>query len=288
MPLSMTFLLKTLEDIPEKRWSEKLSKALFISIIKAVGIPAWPLDKGPSPFTISPIMPAAGKSFFKSGNREQRLNTAGIMKGERFHFRITCLEDQYVETFIEWIPSLILHPLSVEVEDMAVLVEGAQSSPGLTDKWNGSVCYRKLYTEASDSLRNIILKFYSSTALRRREGVSYPLPDPFQIFSGYFSLWEVFSGLPLDVGLRPALKKQFALVDFRLRKRSFMFEKEAMAGFVGSATFRLQGRHPESVLKGLNVLADYSFFCGTGLGTEKGMGMTRRIKQGSREDFTSL
>ncbi len=287
MPLSMTFLLKALEDIPERRWPEKLSKALFGSIIKAVGIPSWSLGNGPSPFTISPIMPAEGKGVFKSDNREQRLNTAGIMKGERFHLRITCLDDQCLEAFIAWPPSLILHPLSVTAEDMAVLIEGAQLSPVLTDKWNGSVCYRKLYTEASDSLRNIILKFYSSTALRR-EGVSYPLPDPFQIFSGYFELWEVFSGLPLDVGLRPALKEELALVDFRLRKRSFMLEKEAIAGFVGSATFRLQGRHPESVLKGLNVLADYSFFCGTGLGTEKGMGMTRRIKQGSREDFNSL
>jgi hypothetical protein len=43
----------------------------------------------------------------------------------------------------------------------------------------------------------------------------------------------------------------------------------------------LQGRHPESVLKGLNVLADYAFFSGTGIGTERGMGLTRRILDGA-------
>ena len=50
-----------------------------------------------------------------------------------------------------------------------------------------------------------------------------------------------------------------------------------MPGFIGSATFRLAGRHPESILKGLNALADYAFYCGTGIGTEHGMGLTRRI-----------
>jgi CRISPR/Cas system endoribonuclease Cas6 (RAMP superfamily) len=67
------------------------------------------------------------------------------------------------------------------------------------------------------------------------------------------------------------------LVDFRIQRRLCEDERGPLPGFIGSATFRLEGRHPESVLKGLNVLADYAFFCGTGIGTDRGMGLTRRI-----------
>jgi CRISPR/Cas system endoribonuclease Cas6 (RAMP superfamily) len=79
------------------------------------------------------------------------------------------------------------------------------------------------------------------------------------------------------------MEADLLLVDFRLRMRMFEEGRQSVPGFVGSASIRLQGRHPESVIKGLNVLADYAFFCGTGIGTQRGMGLTRRIlEKGAR------
>ena len=285
MPLSMTFLLKVQSDLPQREWPDKLSRALYLAIVKAVGIPADHLEKNPSPFTISPVMPAEEKAAHKSTGRKGLLSRAITRKGARFHLRITWLEDQDIKFFMAWMPRLEHSPVSVEVGGLSVLLERAQLSPALTNKWNGHVNYRQLYSEASDSLRTIILKFYSSTSLMRQEDIPYPLPDPYRLFSGYFDLWEAFSGIPLAPGLRPAIKSRLALVDFRLRKRSFLLNKKTLPGFRGSATFYLDGRHPESVLKGLNVLAEYSFFCGTGIATERGMGVTRRIQQGSRDTF---
>jgi CRISPR-associated endoribonuclease Cas6 len=133
-----------------------------------------------------------------------------------------------------------------------------------------------LYEEATDGQRQVTLKFYSPTALQRSTH-PYPLPDPSGIFHGYLGIWSTFSGVSLGPGLGQAIKEDLLLVDFRLRKCLFADGRNSMPGFIGSATFRLEGRHPESILKGLNALADYALFCGTGIGTDKGMGLTRRI-----------
>ena len=134
----------------------------------------------------------------------------------------------------------------------------------------------RLYEEASDCLRLVTLKFYSPTTLER-SGLPYPLPDPCGIFLGYSRIWDAFSGIALAPGLREAIEEHLLLVDFRIQRRLSAAEKGAVPGVVGSAKFRLAGRHPESILKGLNALADYAFFCGTGIGTDVGMGLTRRI-----------
>jgi len=149
-------------------------------------------------------------------------------------------------------------------------------SSTLTQRWNRWVPYGRLYEEASDCLRLVTLKFYSPTTLER-SGLPYPLPDPCGIFLGYARIWDAFSGIALSPGLREAIEEHLLLVDFRIQRRLSAAEQGAVPGFIGSAKFRLAGRHPESILKDLNALADYAFFCGTGIGTDHGMGLTRRI-----------
>jgi CRISPR-associated endoribonuclease Cas6 len=181
---------------------------------------------------------------------------------------------------LDWVKILRAEPVRVETRGGPLLLEDALASNILAQRWNRWVPYGQLYDEASDSLRLFTLKFYSPTALKR-SGLTYPLPDPCGIFLGYEEVWEAFSGIPLAPGLRKAIEEDLLLVDFRLRRGLFGEGRGSVPGFVGSASYRLQGRHPESVLKGLNVLADYAFFCGTGIGTEKGMGLTRRVLDGT-------
>lgn len=74
------------------------------------------------------------------------------------------------------------------------------------------------------------------------------------------------------------------LCDFRLRAHSHVVHPgRTLTCFTGSAAFRLEGRHPEKVIKSFNAAADYAFFCGTGIGISRGMGMTRRVLSRAQE-----
>jgi CRISPR-associated endoribonuclease Cas6 len=190
--------------------------------------------------------------------------------------RLSWLADADLKDLLSWVEVLRVEPVRLETRYGPLLVEDAPVSTMLTQRWNRWVPYGQLYEEASDSLRLVTLKFYSPTALKR-SGRTYPLPDPCGVFLGYEEVWQAFSGIPLAPGLRKAIEEDLLLVDFRFRRGLFAEGQDSVTGFVGSASYRLEGRHPESILKGLNALADYAFFCGTGIGTERGMGLTRRI-----------
>jgi len=267
MPVGMTFLVKALGDAPPGPFGREWTDRLLGEMASRLGVPDEMLRTKPAPFAISSPLPAEGHRPGDEANPDE----VG-----RFRLRLSWLVDADLKGLLDWARSLRVDPVRMEMKCGQMLLENALVSPTLTQRWNRWVPYDRLYEEASDCLRVVTLKFYSPTTLER-SGVPYPLPDPCGIFVGYSRTWDAFSGIALAPGLREAIEEQLLLVDFRIQRRRSEAEEGAVPGFIGSATFRLAGRHPESILKGLNALADYAFFCGTGIGTERGMGLTRRI-----------
>jgi hypothetical protein len=267
MPVGMTFFLKALGDAPPAPFDREWTDRLLGEMASRAGVPNESLRKRPAPFAISSLLPAEGHRPGGEANPDE---------GGRFRVRLGWLVDADLKGLLDWAGSLRVDPVRVETHCGQMLFEDALVSPTLTQRWNRWVPYDRLYEEASDGRRVVTLKFYSPTTLER-SGAPYPLPDPCGIFVGYSRIWDAFSGIALAPGLREAIEEQLLLVDFRIQRRRCEAEEGAVPGFIGSATFRLAGRHPESILKGLNALADYAFFCGTGIGTERGMGLTRRI-----------
>ncbi len=268
MPVGMTFFLKTLgETPPASLFGRELAGRVVGEIASRAGASEGALRRSPSPFSVSSPLPGARNP----AEAEPPKGDAG-----RFRLRLGWLEDADLKGLLDWAGSLRLDPVRVETAGGTLLLEDAMVSPSLTQRWNRWVPYERLYEEASDTLRVATLKFYTPTTLEK-SGHPYPLPDPCSIFLGYLRIWDSFSGIDLAPGLREAIEAHLLLSDFRIQRRRTEVEQGAVPGFIGSATFRLEGRHPESILKGLNALADYAFFCGTGMGTEQGMGLTRRI-----------
>jgi CRISPR-associated endoribonuclease Cas6 len=276
MPVGMTFLLKALGDAPQAPLAGEWFRRFLGRMASQAGISEEVLVTRPAPFTISSLMPADGSRPAGAAHPEQGQPTTEVRSGDRFRLRFTWLADSSLKALLDWVQSLREQPVRVETGRGPLLVEGALVSPALAQRWNRWVSYEQLHTEASDSLRFVTLKFCSPTALQR-SGLPYPLPDPCGIFLGYSEIWNTFSGIPLARGLWQAIEERLVLIDFRLRRSPLSDRKDSLPGFIGSATFRLDGRHPESVIKGLNVMADFAFFCGTGIGTDRGMGLTRRI-----------
>ncbi len=270
MPVGMTFFLKVKGDEPPVLFDRKLAGRLVGKVASQAGVHEGALQQRPAPFALSSLLPAEAD---RPGG-ETRSDEGG-----RFRLRLSWLVDGDLKGLLDWAGSLRGDPMCVETSGGPLLLEEAMVSPTLTQRWNRWVPYGRLYEEASDCLRFVTLKFYSPTTLER-SGVPYPLPDPCGIFVGYSRIWDAFAGIALPPGLRAAIEEYLLLVDFRIQRRRCEAEQGPVPGFIGSATFRLAGRHPESILKGLNALADYAFFCGTGIGTDHGMGLTRRIPRG--------
>jgi len=267
MPVGMTFFMKALGDAPRAPFDREWADRLVGEIVCRAGVPEEALQKRPAPFAISSPLPAEDNRPAGDANPDG---------GWRFRLRLSWLVDADLEDLLDWARSLKVDPARVKTRCGQMLFEDALVSPTLTQRWNRWVPYDRLYEEASDCLRVVKLKFYSPTILVR-SGRPYPLPDPCGMFLGYLRIWDDFSGINLAPGLREAIEEHLLLVDFRIQRRRSEVERGPVPGFIGSAAFRLGGRHPESILKGLNALADYAFFCGTGIGTERGMGLTRRL-----------
>jgi len=245
MPVGMTFLMKALGDAPPAPLDREWTDRLLGEMASRTGVPEEALQKRPAPFAISSPLPAEGHRPRGEANPDER---------GRFRLRLSWLVDADLEGLLDWARSLRVDPVRVETNYGQMLFEDALVSAALTQRWNRWVPYDRLYEEASDCLRVVTLKFYSPTTLER-SGRPYPLPDPCWMFLGYLRIWDAFSGIALAPGLREAIEKHLLLVDFRIQRRRSEVEQGPVPGFMGSATFRLAGRHPESILKGLCLRA---------------------------------
>jgi CRISPR-associated endoribonuclease Cas6 len=275
MPLAMTCRVRSLTEIPPEPIPERLFKGFLSHLLGTAGISDECFQQTRYPFTVSRPMTVERGRPREGANPDRARKRPCTAKGARFLLRVTWLDDSQLAAFHNWVSSLPARLGRLEA-DSPFLVEDAWISTTAAEVWSRSIPYPRLYEEASDSVRDLTLKFCSPTVLLR-QGIHHPLPDPCPIFLGYLSLWDTYSGIGLPEGLRQAIERGLAVVNYRLRRVQTTLGRGPVPGFVGSATFRTEGRWPESMLKGLNTLADYSFFCGTGMGTGMGLGMTRRI-----------
>ena len=136
--------------------------------------------------------------------------------------------------------------------------------------------------EARDTIH---LEFTSPTVFRSGRRGQVPFPLPTQVFGHYRTRWNTFAPEYLacnlafdDLGL--------SLVAFDGRgvpfadghRRGGQIIDVTYLGYVGTATFRAEGRGAHSTARRwLNALAAYGEYAGTGANTTIGMGMTEVI-----------
>jgi CRISPR-associated endoribonuclease Cas6 len=65
----------------------------------------------------------------------------------------------------------------------------------------------------------------------------------------------------------------------RLNTELIKTKNVMLSGFTGDVTFEIAAKAPPELVRYINVLADYAFFCGTGRKTTVGMGQTKRISE---------
>ena len=246
MPFSLTVSLKT--DTPE-HLPDNCGQALHANVFDWLrrGDPnlAEELHRSnkTKPFTISPLGSA----------------------GEQRRFRLTLLRDDLcppLEKGISQVSSvdIVRQKLSI------VKVEPQYRS------------YEEIREEAEKAKR-IRLRFLSPTSFHSGD-IHYPLPDPWKVFQSYLSRWNLFAPAELrfNINTMDVVDAHIALSYYKLHTEVVDFGRSKEIGFVGLAQYTVTRANllgPE-ILKRLNALADYAYFCGTGRKTTQGMGQTKR------------
>lgn len=227
------------------------------------------------PFTVSPFF-AKRRSQGTKGNvgREDRpFRGERIEAGRRCRFRLTLLEDKLYQimTGIVGRPDLTLF-----IKGQSLRVSEVLSSNQESDPWPRSQSYQQLRDQASSTRKELRLQFVTPTTLSRHGG-TFPLPDPQVLFKGYLKSWNWFAFLPLSTDLERLIERHVFLKDFRISAVNYETGAGIRPAFTGWSQFVLLGRHHEKHIKEFNLLADYSFYCGTGDYTDMGMGVTQRL-----------
>ncbi len=200
----------------------------------------------PKPFTVSPLLDD---------------------DDEHAHFRVTLMEDEYWPYVAEGIKRertvrigqhiWTLEPNGVQVEQRA---------------------YADIVESASAD-REVTLQFESPTSFHVN-GLHEPLPIPRRVYQSFLLRWNAFSGLALEPSetFLEWVTNCVAVSRFELHSETVRFGAHQQIGCIGTVSYVVAkptgGDH--ELVRWLNRLADYAYFCGTGHKTTQGMGQTRR------------
>ena len=239
----------------------------------AAGIEKYEL----APFTLSPFWGEFTRKKIVSGKEKKGGEVIYLKAQSQFRLRITILEDAIFEPLNQFLAASCLKGSGLSFVEGACLkiTHVLVDLPG-SDPWCGFATYQEIVDNASSSMKKVALQFITPAAFKTNK-TTLPLPVPQLVFQGYLKYWEYFSGIPLSSDLPELLKNFLILEDFRISPATKNGESAGDPGFTGWAKFALKGRHHEKHIRELNLLTDYAYFCGSGINTTKGMGITKRI-----------
>jgi CRISPR-associated endoribonuclease Cas6 len=139
------------------------------------------------------------------------------------------------------------------------------SYPALVDR------YFKSGQGPADALE---VEFVSPTTFH--SDVHVPLPIPEMVLGSWLERWNHFASASLPREGLNLEQARLALSRYKLETRAVHYNKATWIGFAGQCRFRILSED-EFWVRLCHLLADFSFFCGTGAKTSFGMGQTRRV-----------
>lgn len=236
-------------------------------------------EEGRKAFTVSPLFHEGSLVVGPSSLDQSRMtkdhprkNHRGLKAGSEVWFRVTLLDDSVFPVFsLHFLenPNPMLRLGKVEL-----LVKEVKVTRGEGALWSGFLDYEKLY-ESADPLDEITLQFATPTSFKQGD-INTLFPIPRLLFKGYLEKWNKYSGIELNNSLLDRIEDSLILSHYNLKTLPFSDGRATVPGFVGTCTYKIKSMSKE-FLKNVNLLADFSFFAGTGRKTTHGMGMTRRI-----------
>ena len=140
------------------------------------------------------------------------------------------------------------------------------------DRDQRDTSYEALVEDADATQRAAVMQFSSPTIIGLG-GYTVCFPVLPLMLSYYIHMWNTFSGTKFTRG--PDILDHVRMGDFKVS----CIQTEYGAGFQGWAALEMGTGRPEEDIRMFNALRDFTFYCGTGLYTDKGLGQTDRKRQ---------
>uniref|UniRef100_UPI003593C8F3 CRISPR-associated endoribonuclease Cas6 n=1 Tax=Geminocystis sp. TaxID=2664100 RepID=UPI003593C8F3 len=262
----------SISDIPIGYTSGKHLHALFLTLVNSVDqqlAEYFHKSEQNKSFTVSPLQVINSQ---KSSNFLQWQQEKNIKKGSNCWWRITLLDDtlfsQLTKLWINLNPQKPYHLGSGEL-----LITSVLASPN-SHPWAGAYNYQQIYEEASNVERNFNFKIVTPTAFRQGK-YDISLPTANLIFSSLLKRWQKYSNIPLNLSSFDYLFPAY----FNIKTEIVIDSKTKFIGCIGNINYKLLGDIDLQIIKNINVLADYSFYCGLGRKTTMGFGIIKRYVQ---------
>lgn len=239
-------------------------------------------------------------------NTRKLFTISDIYGDERPWVRIAALDDKLGQIILKSIIEKIETGDAMRIGKHPFLFKQLLFSAQYMSKNTFSKTFNEHLIKASER-EEVCLQFLSPTTFNFGK-ISYPLPDPYLVFKNYLRNWTLADGHMIedllanillgannvtdDMGsgktvekkrkeavelFLTIIKNKAAISRHDIKSRLLRFRDHDQVGFLGKVTFQFKGFEPR-LIKILNALADFAFFCGTGYKTTMGMGQTIRIK----------
>lgn len=150
--------------------------------------------------------------------------------------------------------------------------------------WAGRASYSDLvdrYFRKEYSPEDVFEMEFASPTAFRLDGLRVPFATPDLVFRFWLRRWNLFAGASLPQAVKDLKQARVILSRYQLGTAVFHYDEAKWIGFTGRCHYRVLAED-EFWVRLCNLLADFSFYCGTGKSTTFGMGQTRRIYEMDR------
>lgn len=279
MPISAVIHLSPPENITLRPTMGHHAHAVFLSLLR-IGNPKKAeqahATSAQKPFTVSPLIA-------RTTRRGIQLH---IQAGTPCKLRFTFLTDVL---FAYFAPVFFTNPLpSIRLGHATFQINRLTTTGPETNSWGGTTTYEELIETAKTDTR-MQLRFYSPTAFRAltprgQDRRDEPAIDLLRCYQSWINKWNTFAPTQIDKRkLLDYVNCHAGLTAIDTKNRVLDFGRNKISGFLGSCAYQFfidkQSADTDDLemLRWVNLLADFAFYCGTGYKTTMGMGQTRRL-----------
>ena len=280
MPISAIIHLSPPADVALRPTMGHHAHAVFFTLLR-IGNPKKAeeihAESAQKPFTVSPLIAKGTR------HHDQLHIKAGTPGKLRFTFLSDALFAHFAQAFFTGqLPSIRLGQANFQINRLI-------TTASETEGWGGTTTYKELIDTAEQETR-MRIRFHSPTAFRaltprgqnRRDEAAI---DLVRCYQSWVNKWNAFAPMQIDKKrLLDFVERHAGLTAVDSKNRALDFGRNRIRGYVGSCAYQFYTEPQPTdtsekdieMLRWVNLLADYAFYCGTGYKTTMGMGQTRR------------
>jgi CRISPR-associated endoribonuclease Cas6 len=195
--------------------------------------------------------------------------------GQSAWFRVTTLTDELTEHLNEWLYT-ISKPSLIKMGESRWQIEKI-STRSDEHLWAGQISYDALLGVIQSRLSKgrWTLEFATPMTING-SNFCFPFPQPESLVRSWLKRWQAFAPYTLPDDLPEQVREHLAILNYDLTTETVRMHGKKWPGCLGKITFQDLGMTPE-MRQTLDVLMQYSFFCGSGYKTTQGLGQTRLL-----------